>query len=795
MKVVKWLVFIVLALVVIVFVGAYGYLKSTLPEYNGEIKTEMVKGKVEIIRDSYGMPHIYAENERDLSFALGYAMAQDRMFQMDMIRRAIRGKLSEILGESLVPVDKLFITITAAKSVEGMYEEMPEEVKSNLEAFSEGVNYFLDNHKGPLTVEFKLLGYEPEHWVPSDCIAPYYFMAWDLNGSFGKEMLYLAIIEKLGEDEAKLLFPDYVSGAPTIIPKGTASLEFLKTMNLAREVLGTEGGGVSNNWLISGVKSETGMPILANDMHLGLAAPGIWYEAHLVAPDLNVSGVLVPGIPLVVVGANEHVAWGFTNVMADDADYYIEKINPENPNQYQYMGKWLDMEVQEKTIAVKGKDDVKFDVKLTRHGPIIDEVNNYEEKEGHSLSMRWTASELNKVPVAMYYFDRAESIDDMEKAVEYFKCPGQNIIYADDQGNVGYWASVGIPIRTGFDGMLPVPGWDGNHEWGGYVPTKIQPHLRNPSMGWIVTANNKHVGDDYPYVISNYYAVPDRYVRISEMIEEKEKLGVSDFQEMHADFLVVLARDWVPNILIIEALSSVKLTETETAALNELKEWDFVATPSSRASTIFHATVNNMIKNTFKNRIGDDFYEEYLKNNYVVLNTLRNEIAKGESVWFDDPATVDKVEGLNDVIVKSFREAVAYLELEMGKNVDDWKWGEIHTVTMYHAFGKKSKLMGFFMNVGPSPMGGSIATVDPQPYRLNSPWEIYHGASMRYIIDLQDMKKSLRVIPVGISGNFMSPHYDDQFDLWRTVTYRPFVLDREDVDNDARYTLVIGPAE
>jgi penicillin G amidase len=793
MKVIKWLIWIVLGLVVVIFVGSYGYLKSTLPEYNGEIEIEGLEGKVEILRDSYGMPHIYAQNERDLSFALGYASAQDRLFQMDMIRRAIRGQLSEILGEATIPVDELFMTITAQKSLEEIYVELPDSMKSSMEAFSEGINYYIENEKGPLPIEFKLLGYKPKPWKPSDSIASYYFMAWDLNSSFSKEMLYSSIIDKVGAENAKALFPDYVGGASTIMPRGTASLEFIESMNLAREVLGVEGGGASNNWVVSGDKSETGMPILANDMHLGLAAPGIWYEAHLVTPDLNVSGVIVPGIPVVVTGANEHVAWGFTNVMTDDADYYIEKINPDNPNQYQYMGKWYDMELQKKTIVVKGGEDVEIEVKLTRHGPIIDEVNNFDEEKGYSLAMRWVAPELNKISVAMYLFNRAEDIYDMEAAVEFFKCPGQNIVYADDKGNIGYWASAGIPIRVGFDGMSPVPGWDGNHEWQGYVPTKIQPHLRNPSRGWIVTANNKHVGKDYPYTISNYYVMPDRFDRITEMITEKEKLSVADFQRMHADYLVVLARDWVP--LMVEALKETDLSDNEKAGLLELENWDFVATSSSRASTIFHATINRIVENTFKNRLGDDLYKQYIKSAYFAFNALRNEIAKGDSIWFDDPTTEGEVEDFDDVIVKSFGEAVVYLEDEMGSDIEDWKWGSLHTLTMYHAFGKTSKLMGYFFNVGPYPMGGSIATVNPQTYRLANPWESYHGASMRYIFDLKDMKKSLRVIPVGISGNFMSPHYDDQVDLWRTVTYRPFMLDREDVENDTRYTLILNPKE
>ncbi len=795
MKVIKWILSVFIVLIVVLFIVVYGWLRSTLPDYDGEMTVSGINGEIEIIRDSYGMPHIYAATDEDAAFALGYCMAQDRLFQMDLTRRAIRGELSEILGESLVPVDKLFRTITAGKSVEDLMSIYPPEIISIVEAYAAGVNYFLENHDGPLPVEFAILGYEPEPWEASDGIATHYYMAWDLNSAFDNEMLNDSIIKKVGENLGSELMSDYPKGYPNIIHGSeTSSIEgnikFLETLNLARNVLNTEGGGASNNWVISGGKSETGEPLLANDPHLGHGAPGIWYEAHISTPSMNVSGSVLSGIPFIIIGANDNVAWGFTNVMVDDADFYIEKINPDNPNQYEYMGRWEDMEVRDEVIKVKGADDVTTQVRLTRHGPIIDDVNEYDEPEGYAVSMRWTAYESLQALEAFSILNKAKDIDDVERAVEYFKCPGQNWVYADVNGNIGYWAAVGIPIRVGFDGKVPVPGWDGRHEWQGYVPTKLQPHMRNPKEGWIATANNKHVGDDYPYVISHYYGMPDRYVRIKEMITEKDKLSISDFERMQADFYVVLAEEWVP--MMVEALKDAELTDKEKEALSELEAWDYVATPEGVAPTIFHATINNMVENTFKKRLGDDLYMLYIDNYYVTFNSMRDMISRGGSEWFDDPDTPE-VEGLDNVIKKSFVDAVAYLDDEMGGKVKNWVWGDLHTLTLYHAFGKKSSLMGFFMNIGPYPMGGSLATVNPQPYKLTNPWGGYHGASLRYIFDMGDMKNSIRVIPAGISGNFMSPHYDDQIDMWRTVTYRPFVLDREKVEEDTRYLLKMSP--
>ena len=789
MRVFKWILGILLGLILVIFVGVYAYLRSTLPDYNGQITVPGITKPVDIIRDSYGMPHIYAQTDADAYFAVGYCMAQDRLFHMDLMRRAARGKLAEILGKDLVPVDRFFRTIAAGKSFEEIAAAYKHETISAAKDYAAGVNYFIKHHKGPLPLEFTILGYEPEPWQPSDAVAIQYVMAADLNTAFTVEMLHAAVIEKAGEKMAQEIFPDYAEGYPLIIPEGLAALEFLKTLNLAREIRGTEGGGSSNSWVVSGKKSTTGGPILANDPHLGHRVPGIWYEAHIVSPSMNVSGALLPGIPFVIIGANEHVAWGFTNVMADDADFYIEKINPANPDQYEFMGRWEDMTIKEGVIKVKDADNVKFKVRLTRHGPIIDEINKYKEPKNTALAMRWTAYEvLHTTP--FYYLNTARSVDDIEKAAEHFKCPGQNWVYADDKGNIGYWAAVAIPIRDGFSGAVPVPGWDGKHEWKGYVPTRQQPHLKNPARGWIATANNKHVGDDYPYPISHYYAMPDRFVRIEEMITAKQKFDTQDFAKMQVDFYVVLAKEWVP--MMLEALSAKQFSEKEKKAIAALKNWNFVAGTEDIAPSVFHATINEMVKNIFKKRLGEDLYGQYLKNKDVVFNAMRNLIVAGQSRWFDDPDTAE-VEGINDIIGKSFTEAIVYLDEKMGSNVDDWKWGKLHTLTLYHPFGKSSSLMGYFMNIGPYPMGGSIATVNPQPYKLTAPWEGYHGASLRYIVDFANRKNSRRVIPAGISGNFMSPHYDDQAELWRTGKYRPFALDRKSVEEDAHYRLKMLP--
>ncbi len=789
MKIVKWGLAVAVLMVVAGLVALYAYLQATLPDYEGNQSLAGIQQEVDIIRDSFGMPHIYAQTDEDAFFALGYCMAQDRLFHMDLIRRAAKGQLAEVLGESLLPVDKLFRTITAGRSVEAIAATYPEESLQAMKAYAAGVNAYLKNHSGPLPVEFSILGYRPEPWHPNDGFAVHYYMAWDLNCAFEHEMLHAAVQQKVGSRLTSRIFPDYPQGAPTIMPEQSSVLNFLKTLHLARSALNAVGGGASNSWVVSGKKSRTGQPILANDPHLGHGVPGIWYEAHLVSPSLNVSGAYLPGLPYALIGANEHVAWGLTNVMTDDTDFYIEKINPENPDQYLFQGTWENMEIRKETIRIKGGRELPFQIRLTRHGPIIDTVNDYQEPSGTTLAMRWTAYEQLKAIHAFRGLNTAEDIEDIEKAVAFFKCPGQNWVYADDQGNIGFWAAAAIPIRDGFSGALPVPGWDGEHEWLGYVPTKQQPHLRNPDRGWIATANNKHL-HDAPYPISHYYAMPDRFIRIREMLTAREKLGVEDFKAMHNDIYVILARDWVPRFL--KALQGTLVSENEQLAASALKSWDLIADADQVAPSIFHALLNALVKNTFHKRLGPELYPLYLKNKYTVFNALRNLMQAGDSDWFDDPETSVR-ETFEDVVRLSFREALAGLERELGDQIGDWKWGDLHTLSFKHPFGQSSKLMGAFLNIGPFPIGGSFATVNPQAYPLNNPWEVKHGASLRYITDFANRENSVRIIPAGISGNVMSPHYDDQVTQWRTGRYRPFVLDRAAVLRDRKYEMKLLP--
>jgi len=763
--------------------------KRTLPNYEGSIPVSGIREGVEIIRDRFGMPHIHAQNEADAYFALGYCCAQDRLFQMDLLRRAVRGRLAEVLGQEAVEIDRLFRTLTAPKPVDDILREQPPHIVSILSSYAAGVNRFLEERILP--IEFHLLGHKPEAWDASDSLGAHYFMAWALNVSFRVEALHAVIADKVGEELARDLFVDYPADAPSIIHDATrASVGLLEVIEHGKKILGISGYGASNSWVIAGRKTKSGLPLLANDPHLELSIPGTWYEAHIQTPDLNVSGLTVPGNPFVVSGANGHAAWGVTSVEGDDSDYYIEKVNSDNPNQVEFMGKWEEMRVVRDTIRVKGGGEVAFEARLTRHGPLVDDLVKPFLRSANPLSMRWIATEHYQGMSALHLINHAKGIEDIEAAMEYAKCPSLSWVYADKKGNIGFWTGMAIPVRKGFKGDLPLPGWDGKHEWDGYIPTQSQPHFRNPEEGWIATANNLPAGREYPYVISNYFDVPDRIIRMGRMLEEKEIYGVEDCARMQADTYVTLAEELVP--AIVKAVEAEAVSGAAAEALRLLREWDYHANENSAAASVYFATLNQMVERMFKKRLGNDLYGELASFHYPLMNGVVTLLRKGTSPWFNAP-DVPGAGRLDNLLKDCFIAAVEGLASQFGRQPKTWTWGRIHKVRFYHPFGRDSCLLGLFFNVGPFPAEGGYATLNPTPYKFTSPWESDFGSSARLILDLGAMQNSRMITPPGASGNRLSPHYRDQVNPWRRLEYRPFLFERPAVEAGKRYRLLMTP--
>jgi penicillin amidase len=784
----RWIFIIgvtLLGLVLVVAVGGYVWFELTtrksLPQTSGEISLASLKEDVEIIRDTYGVPHIYAKNEADLYFALGYAMAQDRFWQMEFLRRLGHGQLSEILGEELVRIDRFFRTIAAA----GVNRTIPDDLAFLPTSFADGVNAYLKAHPDRLPFEFKLLRYKPQPWTAEDYFAILKVVNWGLSNGWKVDLVAARILEKMGTEKWKEAFPVWPDQAPLIVPGEYRALSelsapLLETISFAERLTGFSTSAASNNWVVSGKKSVTDKPILANDPHLGLTNPCFWWEAHMVCPSINVSGFAIPGVPGIAIGHNLNVAWGVTNVMVDDVDFYVEKINPENPRQYWFKDHWEEMIVREETIRVKGQDPVKAEILLTRHGPI---VTDGKDSNGKAISARWAFTEGLQPGRAAYLLAKAKNIQGLKEALKYWELPCQNIVFADVDGNIGYWCCATIPIRSKGFGILPMPGWTEEHEWKGYVPFEARPHLINPKENFIATANNKVIDDDYPYFISHYWEPVDRITRIHQLLKAKEKLSVDDFKAMQQDVYSVLATELVPKM--IQVLESRFTDEEGRKAKEFLSKWDFIMDKDSVGACQFEVTFRKMMENIFRDELGEELFNEYLRTSTFPPSALKMMIRKGSSLWFGKKS-------LEDILAMSMKQMFSELREVMGNDMNKWTWGKIHSLTFEHVLGKK-RLLARIFNLGPFQVGGSHLTVNMRYYPYEEPYRVKHGVSERMIVDLSNIGNSLHVLPTGESGNLKSPHYKDQVDLYLSGGYHTAWTDRREVEKNSEATLILKP--
>lgn len=548
--------------------GAYYMLmRRPIPKLKGKVHLHGLHEPVEVITDRYGVPHIYAQNEDDLFFAQGYIHAQERMWQMELNRRIASGRLAEIFGEIALETDRFARRLGMHRAAAEAAQHLPEHCKRVLDAYAQGVTAYIERNRNNLPVEFTLLHFKPDSWQIEDSIKWSKMIGWNLGGNWETEMIRARIVAKLGPEQAAKLEAGYDPNHPLIIPPGVEyqgiNLGLLEQYEQLKQLSGFGMMGGSNNWVVDGSMTTTAMPILCNDPHLGQAAPSIWYECHLVAGDINVIGVSFPGTPGIVIGHNQYIAWGLTNAVSDVEDLYIEKFNPENPNQYEYMGKWENAQVVLEEIKVKrSKVPVIEEVRITRHGPILISIphplqEDKMDKNGHTgsepvdlpLALRWTGLEKYDIIAAVQKLNRATSWEEFREAMRDWDQPPQNVVYADIQGNIGYIMAGAIPIRARGQALLPSPGWTGEYEWTGYIPFDELPQTFNPEQHFIVTANNRVVDDSYPHYITNEWLNGYRAQRIRDLLTSKGKLALSDMANIQADQYSLPAVEIVPHFL------------------------------------------------------------------------------------------------------------------------------------------------------------------------------------------------------------------------------------------------------
>ena len=809
--------------------------KNSFPMVDGEIQLPGLDGEVKIYRDAYGVPQIYATTHHDLFFAQGYIHAQDRFWQMDFWRHQGAGRLAELLGKPLLETDRFLRTLGWERIAEQELELLGDEEIGILEAYSAGVNTYLDQVSGSsLSLEYYFLnlinsGYQPAPWTPVNTLTWAKAMAWDLRSNLDTEIDRALLLSSLPRNQLEFIYPNYPEDHPIIVPdfelssaeKKMTTLEagdlpageiatllaplFSRVESNIADLDGITGGGAeglgSNSWAVSGDLTDTGKPYLVNDPHLSSQMPSIWYEVGLHCEEitevcqLNVAGYSFAGTPGIIIGHNDRIAWGATNVGPDVMDLYIEKINPENPTQYLTVDGWVDMETVIEVIQVAGEEPLELEVHLTRHGPVIDSVyglEDFAEESGlavpdhYALALRWTALEPSCIICSFWEINLANNWEEFREAARKFSVPSQNLLYADVDGNIGYQMPGNIPIRVeGHDGMLPVPGWNDEYEWQGFIPFEELPYTYNPSQGYIVTANNAVVGKDYPYLITEQWSLGFRARRIVDLLEiAPGPITITTLKKMQGDNYDLMAAVLVP-LLLEQTYSDPDLQ----AAQELLKEWDYQADMDSAPAALYMVFWQHFIENTTQDNLPGDYQIGVSSRAYEII---RNLVAQPDNPWWDDTSTSER-ESLEDILQLTLEESYQELVKTQGKDPTNWQWGELHTVTFLNQVMDSFPFVKKVFNRGPFPTSGGNEIVNATGWDPDNPYVVDSLPSMRMIVDLNNLDNSLSIHTTGQSGHAYHPNYIDMADLWRKIYYHPMPWDSRRIQSQAESLLILKP--
>ncbi len=743
---------------------------SSLPQLDGREELSSLGGKVEIRRDSLGVPYIEARSDSDAYFALGFVHAQDRLFQMELYRRLGEGRLSEIFGAKVIPVDELFRSLEFKKMADSLYRSCSPLSKNILRWYSDGVNSYISRAKA-LPAEFSMLKFHPGPWKPRDSFIVARLMAWELNISWWTKPVFGELYDSLGAQKASLLIPLFGGSSGKMADasrdmRQSAIRGFMKANSQALAMLGGAKAPDcfgSNNWTIAPSRTNTGSAILCNDPHLAFSEPARWYIVSISAPNLHVIGVSLPGAPGIVIGRNDNIAWGMTNVMSDDSDFYIMQPDSSNPNMYWYNGKLLPFITSEDTIEVKGATPYIFARRSTVLGPVVSgvisssykttSVGDENTEPGGIVALRWSAYWPSDEVRSLYLLNTARDFHDFLNALSYFGAPAQNFVYADVNGNIGYKAAGNIPLRRYPVPFLPQPGNTSKFVWDRFIPFNALPESYDPSAGFLATANNRTTPNNYPYYITNLYEPSARIDRITSFIEHHDTMSVALSRELQLDyysqFMVSL------NQHVLAACDSEKFYPKE---LVYLKNFEGMIGAKSTAATILNMTFVNMLKNVLEPVMGRGLYRRY-----VVVSNVPTRILNG---MMEKPQQLAELYGVSNGdslleldLTKSLQSSLETLRSEFGPHPINWMWGRIHTLELEHPL-KSNAIVRAIYDSGPFPRGGNNTTVNNGEYSLDKPYHMKVGPSMRMIVDMgkSGMYFSL---PGGESGQILSPYYSN----------------------------------
>jgi penicillin amidase len=809
----------------------YLYLRRSLPELTGSISVAGLSAPVDIVRDGDAVTHVFASTKLDALYGLGYAHAQDRLWQMEFQRRVGHGLLSEIFGTATIQRDRFLRTIGFGRAARAAWNTLPDDSKRQIDGYVRGVNAFLERHHGgALPPEFTLLRFEPAPWTGVDVLVWAKMIAWDLSKNYTFELFRQDVVGRLGAGKLADLMPPYPADGLSIVTEGGAawprpsagvSPPSAATMSentasggwsnaftegllaggpIARDILarGTNEALGSNNWAIGGDRTTTGRPMLANDPHFAAQIPSIWYLAHLSAGDFDVIGATLPGIPVVAIGRNRSVAWGETNLAADVEDLFRERLDPTG-RAAEFRGVMEPLRVVSERIIVKGGPSVLVDVRISRHGPLVSDAINANNAESslepkpallEPLAFRWTALDAEDTTVAAFLkLNESRNWGDFTTALRGFVVPPQNFVYADVEGHVGYYGAGRIPMREGRQGERPADGWPGVSEWAGWVPFDELPHSFDPPEHLIVTANNRPAPLGHASLPGSEWTEPFRAQRIRDLIAQKARLGPDDFAAIQADTFSPHARSLLPVLL-----SKVRPVDSRDAqAIAVLKQWDFDANRKSQAAAIFQAWLVELTPAIVGDELGPQLTDNYmgLDRSSFVARFLLQTLSAADNPWCDDVRTPGR-ETCTDVVSSALHAAVARLTKSLGDDLSRWRWDAVHVAVFPH-LGLDAVTWLRPMLSRSMPHGGDWSTVNVGPVFAPRPFEQRSVPGYRQIVDLSPANDSRFLDAVGQSGHPLSNRYDDSLREWAKVGYKPMRMNREDIERGAIGHLRLEP--
>ncbi len=770
--------------------GTWFWIQGSLPELDGELKAA-VAAPVEIARDAEGVPHLFAKSERDGWFAMGYVHAQDRLWQMEFQRRVAQGRLAEFLGELAYDTDRLMRTLGFAGLAERVVARIDAETRGHLEAYAAGVNAYLAEGR-TLPVEFHVLRVAMEPWKPADSVAWLFVMAWDLSGNWRHELGRVRFAAKVGRERAAELLPPYPGDPATPLPDFKAL--YAELAPVASRLLALspphEDAIGSNSWAVAGARAEGGAPLLANDPHLGLQAPGLWYLAHVSTPEGNVVGATLPGVPFIVIGRNDRVGWTFTTTNSDTQDLFVERVAPGDAASYVTPEGKAPFEVREEVIRV-GTEERRIKVRSTRHGPVIsDVVANIAQAApaGHVMALAWAAlTDENLAIRAGFKMNRARDRAAFLEATREFTAPHQNIVFAEKGGGIGFIATARVPVRHADNeamGRVPVPGWIAKYDWQGWLPHERMPQVFDPPSGALVTANHKITPPGYLPFISFDWFPPFRADRIEELLAQAPKHSLEGFARMQADSVSRLARDLLP-----VARAAKPATAEGRDAQAKLAGWNGAMAVDSAAALVFAAWYRELTRLVYADELGTLFNESWDHRAQFMITVLRAE--RGYERWCDDVRTA-ATEACEGLAARAFDLAAADLRERFGKPAG-WSWGRAHPAAGDHRpFGFFPGLARWF-NVNP-PTPGDAFAINVGQYVMRDesrPFANRHAASLRVLFDFADLERSLYMHSTGQSGNVLSPWYANLAERWAKVEYLKIPTRREAIV--AKHTRRLAP--